>query len=88
MSRSHHDLPELAAGPPPEVLLEIDAAWERAQAHFEDGREIHFEADHALHRAFASVLDSGGRRRRISSRHAVLAACGDALVDPRVALPV
>ena len=79
MSRSHHDLHELIDGPPPEVLSEIEAAWERAQ----ELPEIHFEADHALHRAFASV---GGRR--ISARQAVLVACGDAVFDPRVALAV
>jgi hypothetical protein len=79
MPRSHHDTPELEAGPPPEVLLEIAAAWERAQ----ELPEIHFEADHARRRAFAGV---GGRR--ISARQAVLAACGDAIVEPRVPIPV
>jgi hypothetical protein len=32
MSRSHNDTHELIDGPPPEVLSEIEAAWERAQA--------------------------------------------------------
>lgn len=55
MSRSHHDLHELIDGPPPEVLSEIEAAWERAQ----ELPEIHFEADHGRRRAFASVGAAG-----------------------------
>ena len=29
--RSHHTVMDLQTGPPPEVLDEIDLAWERAQ---------------------------------------------------------
>ena len=83
MSRSHHDVLDLAAGPPPEVLSEIDAAWERAQV-----LQLHFDADHAGRRAVASVIGPDGTRRRISARQAVLAACGDALAPSRVAVPV
>ena len=83
MSRSRHDTPDLPAGPPPEVLLEIEAAWERAQA-----LEIDFEADHTQGRAFASISAADGSRRRISATRAVLAACGDALVAPPVAVAV
>jgi hypothetical protein len=79
MPRSHQDMHDLEAGPPPEVLLEIAAAWERAQ----ELPEIHFEADHRRRRAFASV---GGRG--ISTCQAVLAACGDAIVEPRVPITV
>ena len=79
MSRSHHDPHELTDGPPPEVLMEIEAAWERAQ----ELPAIRFEADHGRRRAFASV---GGHR--ISARHAVLVACGDAVIDPRVVVAV
>jgi hypothetical protein len=88
MSRSHNHAHELPVGPPPEVLLEIEAAWERAQALFDEGLEIHFEADHERRRAFASVAGPDGRRRRISARHAVLAACGDAIVHPQVPVAV
>ena len=87
MSRSHHS-PELDAGPPPEVLLEIEAAWERAQVLVDSGLEIHFDADHARHRAFASTRRADGTRRRLSAREAVLTACGDALIGPEVALAV
>ena len=34
----------LPAGPPPEVLDEIDAAWERAQAPVDGVYELHFES--------------------------------------------
>ena len=88
MSRSHHDALELADGPPPEVLLEIEAAWERAQVLADSGLEIHFEADHVRHRAFASVLRGDGTRRRLGSREAVLTACGDAMIGPEVAIAV
>jgi hypothetical protein len=88
MSRSHHDSLELAAGPPPEVLLEIEAAWERAQVLVESGLEIHFDADHVRHRALASSRLADGTRRRLSALEAVLAACGDALIGPEVALTV
>jgi hypothetical protein len=84
MSRSHHDTHDLEDGPPPEVLLEIEAAWERAQAL----PEIHFETDPLRRRAFASVQDADGVRRRITATQAVLTACGDALADPRVTVTV
>jgi hypothetical protein len=81
MSRSRHDTPDLLAGPPPEVLVEIEAAWERAQE-----LELDFEIEGG--RAFGSVTAPDGSRRRISATRAVLAACGDALVPPPVAVPV
>ena len=88
MSRSHHDSPDLFAGPPHEVQLEIEAAWERAQRMFESGLELDFDVDPVRRRAFASVVETGGGRRRISTRQAVLAACGDAVVGPRVPIAV
>ena len=62
MTRSHHaDLP---AGPPPEVLDEIDAAWERAQALVDGGYELHFERD----RATAPRLGRAALARRDARR--------------------
>jgi hypothetical protein len=43
--------PKLETGPPPEVLQELDAAWERARAPFEEGPAIQLETDHARRRA-------------------------------------
>ena len=54
MPRFHADTDSLA-GPPPEVLAEIDAAWERAQELFNDEElELHFEVDRRFGRAWAS----------------------------------
>ena len=36
---------DLPAGPPPEVLMEIDVAWERAQEMFASDVHLHFEVD-------------------------------------------
>jgi hypothetical protein len=88
MSRFHAELPDHDAGPPPEVQLEIEAAWERVQMLFDEGVEIDFEVDPVRRRAFASVVEPDGSRRRISSRHAVLVACGDAVVARHVPVAV
>ena len=42
---------DLPAGPPPEVLAEVDVAWERAQA----GPEVHLVTDPLAHRAWGVV---------------------------------
>ena len=47
MTRSH----QLPAGPPPEVMDEIDAAWERAQALVDGVYEMQLERHPATHRA-------------------------------------
>ena len=55
MPRFHADTDSLA-GPPPEVLAEIDAAWERAQELFNDEElELHFEVDRRFGRAWAEL---------------------------------
>ena len=78
MSRSHDSTPGLPAGPPPEVLDEIDAAWERAQQLVEGEFELHFEADELLHRAFGELRRPDGTlEQRLSATEAVAIACGD-----------
>ena len=77
MSRSPlftHDLP---AGPPPEVLDEIGAAWERAQALVDF--DLHFEIDAARpRRAFGELRRSDGTlERRLTASEALAIACGD-----------
>jgi hypothetical protein len=77
MSRSPlftHDLP---AGPPPEVLGEIDAAWERAQALVDF--ELCFEIDASRpHRAYGELRRPDGTlERRLTASEAVAIACGD-----------
>jgi hypothetical protein len=81
MSRSPLFTPDLPPGPPPEVLDEIGAAWERAQALVE--LELHFEIDTTRpRRAFGEVRRADGTlERRLTATEAVAIACGDHPVD-------
>ena len=47
----------LPEGPPPEVLEEIDAAWERAQALFERGFDLTFEVGRGAGRGGYSAIE-------------------------------
>ena len=68
MPRFHADTDSLA-GPPPEVLAEIDAAWERAQELFNDeALELHFEVDRRFGRAWAELRSADGDDRRDALR--------------------
>ena len=79
MPRSHAPL-AVPSGPPPEVLLEVGEAWERAQAA--DGLELHFESEPALGRAWGALCADGRVIERIPAARAVAIACGDADVSP------
>ena len=82
MTRSHH--PALPTGPPPEVLEEIGAAWERAQVLVDGAYELHFDSDPALRRAWGELRRPGGTAAlRLTASEALAIACGD-----RVAIPV
>jgi hypothetical protein len=77
-----HDLP---AGPPPEVLQQIDVAWLRARELFESDLELHFEVDAPLGRVWAELRCSDGTLvERLSASEALALACGDAV--PELAL--
>jgi hypothetical protein len=77
-----HDLP---AGPPPEVLQQIDVAWERARELFESDVQLHFEVDAALGRVWAELRSADGSLvERLSASEALALACGDAA--PELAL--
>lgn len=79
MTRSHH-LPE---GPPPEVLQEIDLAWERAQAPVEGIFSLHFEADADSHRARGELRwPDGTVVSRLTASEALALACGDPIPLP------
>ena len=81
MTRSHH--PALPAGPPPEVLEEIGAAWERAQVLLDGAYELHFAADHALRRAWGELRPPDGTAAlRLSASEALAIACGDPVAIP------
>jgi hypothetical protein len=89
MSRSHDSTPGLAAGPPPEVLDEIDAAWERAQDLLDGDFELHFEADHGAHRAFGELRRQDGTlERELTATEALAIACGDPVAGLTLALTV
>jgi hypothetical protein len=74
-------LHDLLSGPPPEVLAEVDAAWERAQDLFADELQLCFDVDSLTRRVSGSLcLPGGGVWERLSAREALAIACGDAAV--------
>jgi hypothetical protein len=76
MSRFHSQPLGRLDGPPPEVLDEVDAAWERAQELRVDGPQLHFEVD-LLHRVWGELRhDAGSLERRLSASEALAIACG------------
>jgi hypothetical protein len=79
---TNHDLP---AGPPPEVLQQIDVAWERARELFDSELELHFEVDVELGRVWAELRASDGSLvERLSASEALALACGVSM--PEMAL--
>ena len=52
--------PELPLGPPPEVLQQLDVAWERARELFDSDLELHFEVDAGLGRVWAELRLADG----------------------------
>jgi hypothetical protein len=79
MSRSHETL-DFLNGPPPEVLDEVAAAWERAQAPLPDGLELHFVSEPALGRAWGELRLDDELVTSIPASEALAIACGDALM--------
>ncbi len=77
MLRFHADT-DSPAGPPPEVLAEIDAAWERAQELFNgEELELHFEVDRRFGRAWAELRTADGTiAETLSASEAIDIACG------------
>ena len=89
MSRSHDTTHELPAGPPPEVLDEIAAAWERAQEPLPEGLMLDFASEPSLGRAWGELrLADGTLVAGLSAREAVGIACGDVAVVPAPAVAV
>ena len=87
MSRSRSTTYDLPTGPPPEVLQQIDVAWERARELLESDLEIHFEVDTELGHVWAEVRSADGSLvERLSAPEALALACGDA--TPAFALAV
>jgi hypothetical protein len=77
-----HDLP---AGPPPEVLQQIDVAWGRARELFDSQLELHFEVDASIGRVWAELRAADGTLvERLSASEALALGCGAA--TPEMAL--
>jgi hypothetical protein len=88
MSRSHlsHDL---LSGPPPEVLDEVFAAWERAQRPLPEGLELAFDSEPGGGGAWGQLrLGDGTVVAALSAAESVAIACGDALVLDAPAIAV
>jgi hypothetical protein len=84
MSRFHAD--DVAAAPPPEVLSEIDVAWERAQELFRSEIEVHFEKDEVLGRVWAELrLPDGTVAEILSATEALALGCGEPVREPALA---
>jgi hypothetical protein len=77
MPRFHASL-DAPVGPPPEVLAQIDAAWERAQELFTTDLELHFEVDRSWGRVWAELRNPDGSvAETLSALEAIAMACGD-----------
>ena len=82
MSRSHL-IDEVLAGPPPEALDEVYAAWERAQEPLLDSLELAFASEPALGRAWGELrMPDGKVVASLAAREALAIACGDAMMLP------
>jgi hypothetical protein len=89
MPRSHDIDDDLNFGPPPEVLDEVFAAWERAQAPLGGVLELGFSSEPALGRAWGELrLTDGTFLTNVSASEALALACGDAAVVPAAVLAV
>jgi hypothetical protein len=74
---------DLPSSPPPEVLDEVFAAWERAQEPLPESLALHFASEPALGRAWGELrLGDGTHLASISASEALAIACGDASVLP------
>jgi hypothetical protein len=80
---------ELPSSPPPEVLDEVFAAWERAQEPLPESLALNFVAEPALGRAWGELrLDDGTFLASISASEGLAIACGDAAVLPAPVIAV
>ena len=87
MHRSHATVHDLLSGPPPEVLAEVDAAWERAQDLFADELELSFDLDKLTRRVTGSLrIPAGGPVwERLTATETLAIACGDVELLPAAA---
>lgn len=76
---------DLAAGPPPEVLAQIDVAWERARDLFASDQTLCFEIDDACGRVWAELRGADGVVERFTATEALDFACGAGVLPLAVA---
>jgi hypothetical protein len=82
MPRFRANTQDLQASPPPEVLQQIDVAWERARELFDSELELHFEVDADVGRVWAELRAADGTLvDRLSASEALALACGVAMPD-------
>ena len=75
-----HSMDDLPSGPPPEVLDEIAAAWERAWEPLPGTLELYFVSEPVLGRAWGDLRMPGGERlTSIAASEAIAIACGDSI---------
>jgi hypothetical protein len=78
MSRFAHDHTPLLDSPPPCVLAEVDAAWERASEPLVDGLELHFALGSVAGSLRCSLrAEDGSIVAPLSACEALALACGD-----------
>ena len=78
---------DLPSSPPPEVMDEVFAAWERAQEPLPESLALDFVSEPVLGRAWGELrLDDGTFLTTISASEGLAIACGDAAVVPSTVL--
>ena len=78
MPRFRSTTRDLPAGPPPEVLQQIDVAWERARELFDSELELHFEVDAEEGLVWAELRCADGTLvERLSAPEALALGCGE-----------
>ena len=86
MHRFPATIDDLPAGPPPEVLHQIDVAWERARDLHDADLELHFEVDAMAGEVWAELRTADGSlAERLTASEALDLACGDARAELAVA---
>jgi len=86
MHRFPATIDDLPAGPPPEVLHQIDVAWERARDLYDADLELHFEVDAMAGEVWAELRTmDGSLTERLTASEALDIACGDTQAELAVA---
>ncbi|MDP9378190.1 MAG: hypothetical protein M3P40_11575 [Actinomycetota bacterium] len=74
-----HFLQQIPDAPPAEVLAEIDAAWERSAAFFDDGSSVHIRRGCISGRVRGELRCEGLVLETLSASQLLALACGDPL---------